>query len=77
MASNIPGINEIIVDGKNGLLIKPTEEGLAEGLKRLIGDSGLRQRLGISARKTVLEKFDKKLLMKAESKLLSGFKYHK
>ncbi|MEK7111595.1 MAG: glycosyltransferase family 4 protein, partial [Patescibacteria group bacterium] len=74
IASNIPGINEIIVDGKNGLLVNLTEEGLAEGLKRLIGDSGLRQRLGISARKTVLEKFDKKLLMKAESRLLLDIK---
>ena len=36
----ILGINEIIVDGKSGLLIKPTEEGLAEGLKRLIEIQG-------------------------------------
>lgn len=74
IASDIPGVNEIIVDGKNGLLIKPTEEGLAEGLKRLIGDSGLRQRLGISARKTVSEKFDKKRLMERESELLLSIK---
>lgn len=70
MASNIPGINGIIVDGKNGLLVKPTEDGLEEGLKRLIGDSGLRQRLGMNARKTVLEKFDKNKLMEIELKLL-------
>jgi glycosyltransferase involved in cell wall biosynthesis len=70
ITSNISGVNEIIVDNKNGLLVEPTVNGLVKGLERLIGDSGLRQRLGINARRTVLEKFDKKGLMVIESKLL-------
>ncbi len=74
VASNIPGVNEIIVDGKNGLLVEPTEIGLIKGLERLISEFGLRQRLGVKARMTVLDKFDKKKLMEIELRLLLGIK---
>lgn len=74
LASNISGVNEIIVDGENGLLAEPTVEGIAEGLEKLAIDSELRRRLGKAARETVVEKFDKKKLIKREIKIL--FKYH-
>ena len=70
LATNIPGVNEIIVDGENGLLVEPTVEGIAEGLERLAVDSELRKRLGQAARETVVERFDKKRLIKKEVELL-------
>ena len=70
LASNISGVDEIIVDGKNGLLVQPTVDGIAEGLRKLIESSGLRGKLGKEARETVGEKFDKKKLIKREIKIL-------
>ena len=74
LASNITGVNEIIVDGKNGLLVEPTVEGISEGLRKLINNSELRKRLGQAARETAVEKFDKKKLMERELKLLFDIK---
>jgi len=74
LASNITGVNEIIVNGKNGLLVEPTVDGIAEGLRKLIESPGLRGKLGKEARETVVEKFDKKKLMERELKLLFDIK---
>ncbi len=70
LASDIAGVNEIIIDGRNGLLVEPTIEGIAEGLERLAVDSKLREKLGKAARETVAEKFDKKKLIKREISLI-------
>ena len=70
LASNIPGVNEIIVDGENGLLVEPTVGGIVTGLEKLACNPELRRRMGSSARKTVVEKFDKKNLMRRECRLL-------
>ncbi|MBI5732604.1 glycosyltransferase family 4 protein [Candidatus Jorgensenbacteria bacterium] len=70
IASNIPGVKDIIVDGKNGLLVEPTRGGLANGLQRLIKSKDLRQRLGAGARKIVIDKFDKSRLMRKEILML-------
>lgn len=70
LASDIPGADEIIVDGKNGLLVEPTVDGLTGGLKRLIGNPDLRYRLEAEARKTIVDRFDKSRLMREEILLL-------
>ena len=70
LASNISGMDEIIVDGKNGLLVQPTVDGIVTGLEKLACNPELRRRMGSSARKTVVEKFDKKKLMEREIKIL-------
>lgn len=46
--ADCPGTNEIIEDGVNGLLVSGQDRAgsLAEGLARLMGDEGLRNRLG-------------------------------
>lgn len=51
------GIEEIIVDSKNGCLIPPDDEAaLTETLRRLLNDAALRRKLGFAARTTVLQK---------------------
>jgi glycosyltransferase involved in cell wall biosynthesis len=56
------GVGEIITDGIDGLLVPPQNPpALADALRRLIGDVGLRQRLGQAGRKRVVEHFDSRL----------------
>lgn len=49
---NAPGVNELIVDGANGLLADSTPEAMAAQLDRLIADEALRDRLGTYAART-------------------------
>ena len=49
-------IPEIIVNGVNGFISNDEEE-LAEYIKMILDSSYLRERLGVEARKTILEKF--------------------
>ncbi|MCS7459581.1 glycosyltransferase family 4 protein [Paenibacillus doosanensis] len=59
VAANVGGLNDLIIDGYNGLLVPPTVERLCSALRRLLNDRALRQRLGGSARQVALA-FDKK-----------------
>ena len=59
VATAIDGTREVVQDGVNGLFVPPSSpEKLAETLSRLIADAPLRQRLGMAARQTVLQKFN-------------------
>ncbi|HYQ79491.1 MAG TPA: glycosyltransferase family 4 protein [Solirubrobacterales bacterium] len=50
VASDIGGLRDIVLDGETGLLVPPDDRvALVEALRRLIGDEGLRQRLGDAA----------------------------
>jgi glycosyltransferase involved in cell wall biosynthesis len=54
VAFNIPGINEIVKNNHNGLLVSPSSsKGLAEAIVALIEDSKVARRLGENARDTV------------------------
>jgi glycosyltransferase involved in cell wall biosynthesis len=64
MAAGLPVVSfdgrtgpaDIIVDGHNGLLVPEGDvEKLAAALNRLIGDPGLRQRMGVAARQRAAE----------------------
>jgi len=58
VASNIPGIDEVIENNVNGILVPPkSSRALAEAVLTLLRDEQLRKRLGKSARETVVEKF--------------------
>jgi glycosyltransferase involved in cell wall biosynthesis len=50
VASDIGGLRDIVADGETGLLVPPGDRGgLAAAMARLIGDSGLRMRMGSAA----------------------------
>lgn len=58
VGSDIPGINEIISDQHNGLLIPPrNSEALATAILKLLDDEDLRRKLGQNARKSIVEKY--------------------
>ena len=49
VATPVGGLPEIVVDGHTGLLVDPIPEAMHSVLDRLIGDPGLRERLGRNA----------------------------
>lgn len=54
VATPVGGIPDVVVDGKNGLLVQPGDTAaLAAAVKRLTADPVLRQRLGNEARTSV------------------------
>ena len=58
VASRIDGIDELIVDGEDGLLVPPGEpDRLADALRRVVAEPDLRARLGNAARDRVASEF--------------------
>lgn len=59
VSTQIAGIPELIRDGVDGLLVAPADlDGLVAALARLMDDAELRERVGKSGRKRVLERYD-------------------
>jgi glycosyltransferase involved in cell wall biosynthesis len=51
VASAVGGLPEVVVDGETGLLVPPRDPAaLRAAVERLLGDAGLRQRLGTAGR---------------------------
>lgn len=47
IATDVAAIPELVKDGENGLLVEPGDvDGLAAAISRLVGDKGLRERMG-------------------------------
>ena len=58
VGTRVGGIPEIVEDGKTGLLVPPrSPEELADRILKLNSDSELRLKMGLEARRTVLERF--------------------
>ncbi len=59
IAAGVSGMDELVRDGRNGLLFEPGRPGeLAGCIRRLAGDPGLRQQLGKKAREDMRETRD-------------------
>lgn len=58
VASDLPGVRCVVLDGRTGLLAKPADyKGLADALNLVLGDEGLQTRLSVAAREHVLGQF--------------------
>jgi len=58
ICTNVCGLDEVVKDGENGLLIPPADSrALAAAISRLVTDRPLRRRLASAARKTILQGF--------------------
>ena len=56
VASDIGGLSDVVVDGETGLLVPPGDrEELRRAMERLLGDEGLRERMGEDARRRAAE----------------------
>lgn len=60
LATNIVSHTQILTNNKNALLVDASVNGLAEGLKKLLSDDNLAQRLGSEARELFSNKYTKK-----------------
>jgi colanic acid/amylovoran biosynthesis glycosyltransferase len=59
IATNIAGTSELIEDGKNGILVRPSDTRvLADAIARMIGDHSFRLRAAELGRKKVVDEFD-------------------
>lgn len=57
--SDIPGVREVIKNGREGLLTPPMDiKGMAGKIKKLLDDPELRARMGKAGRKKVIEQFE-------------------
>jgi len=58
VVADIPGLREVIDDGREGLLAEPVNpQDLAEKIRRLLGDPALREEMGRRGREKVLSSF--------------------
>ena len=58
VVADIPGVREVIEDGREGLLADPVNpQDLAEKMRRLLGDPDLRREMGRHGREKVLAEF--------------------
>lgn len=65
IGSNIDGIPYVINDGVDGLLVEPGNiMDLAQKLKRLMGDPGLRRKLGLAGKKRLSKEFSQEVYLK-------------
>jgi glycosyltransferase involved in cell wall biosynthesis len=59
IASNLPGVREVVSEGKNGLLVEPGDTNqLASNLNTLLEDPELRNAFGASGREKVIQTYD-------------------
>ncbi len=67
VATPVNGVRELIEDGRNGLLVNPEPDAIAECLRRLAADPALRERLGAAARRSALDFSWGEMVVKHES----------
>ncbi len=66
VATDVPGCREIVIVGKNGLLVPPKEPvALANAIERLVRDQALRREMGKAGRQLILERFSMQIIASA------------
>lgn len=73
VASDVPGVKEVIDDGRNGLLAEHgSPAALADALQQLLSDEDFAANLAQHARRTALEKHSKELMNQRYHELFTG-----
>lgn len=67
LGTDVTGINEIILHRDNGWLCAADAGSLERAIRQLMGDSNLREQLGLCARETVLNYFALERVMEVET----------
>ena len=67
ISTNVHSVPELIDDGITGILVPPkNEKALADAVIELLGDAGLRHRMGENGRKKIMEEFNVEIQMKKQ-----------
>jgi len=69
IGTNVDGINEVIEQGKNGILCNNDLNSVKESITSLIGNKELKRKLVGNARKTILEKFSLEKILEKEKNI--------
>ena len=73
VASAVPPAEEVVQDGVNGLLTDgASPEKIAERIEEALTNAPLRERLGCSARQTILDRYRLENCLRKQMKLLCG-----
>lgn len=73
VASNIPGTNDLVEDGRNGLLFEAGDAaGLARLLAKVAGDAELRKKLSAAARRHVVRYYSAEAMARQYAKLYTS-----
>jgi glycosyltransferase involved in cell wall biosynthesis len=73
VATDIKANNEIIIDGRNGLLCETTPDSIRESILRFLNDDSLRTQVGNEARQTVRHEYSLKSIAEKENKFYEDF----
>lgn len=73
VATDVGGMSNIVLNGHNGVLVRPEAIELRRGLEMLIGDAALRRYLARNARQTVEDSFSKDRWAKSWSEVLGQY----
>jgi len=58
IAGKSGGTNEAVIDGVTGLLIDTDEKSISDAILNLLKDAGLRNKMGLSGRRRVIEEME-------------------
>ncbi len=74
MATRSGSVEEVIIDGKGGILVEPNSPGqLAAGIGKILSDDNLRKQMGEYGRKFTVENFSHRVVADKLSDFLHGF----
>lgn len=72
IGTNIDGINDLITDRENGLLVPPEDpEALADAINLILSDGRLAERIAVSARDTINRHFTSEIMIKGVTDIYS------
>ena len=73
VGSKTPPVEEVVEDGKNGLLANfRSPQHIAQRVEELLDDEELRKRLGRAARETILNRYDAKDCVRKQADMIFG-----
>lgn len=73
VASKTPPVEEVVEDGRNGLLANfRSPQHIAQRIEELLDDAELRKRLGRAARETILDRYDMRDCVRRQTDMVYG-----
>lgn len=69
VGTDVKGTREVIDDGSNGVLCGTGSESIRDAIDSVMGDDGLKERLGANARRTIEEEYSLESILEAELEL--------